>query len=279
MCSGRRLRLIYNDIHLIAIDLDGTLLDDDKTIPPSTIEVIKEIQAKGIYVTLASSRPFCSVVPYARQLGISLPLITHGGAYIADYTRANIRLRQTLDRGASLAVIKVLEDHDYYLKVYCDDMLYVQEATRETIAYSQQFGVEYRAVGRNNLTSLTESPIRLAVFDQPERIDDVRGLIQPWLTYFSISSDTDSGLEFVDCSVHKGQAVALVCAELGIPMAQVMAIGNEGNDIGMLKAVGFGIAMGNACPEVKQMASYITKSNHDFGVEHVLQKYILSITK
>ncbi|GBG55743.1 haloacid dehalogenase [Sporomusaceae bacterium FL31] len=254
-------------------------MDDDRTIPLSTIAVIKEIQAKGIYVTLASSRPFCSVTPYARQLGISLPLITHGGAYIADYTGTNIRLRQTLNLGASLAVIKVLEDYDYYIKVYCDDVLYVQEATRETIKYSQQFGVEYHALGRNQLTTLTESPIRIAVFDQPERIHHVRKLIQPWLTYFSISSDTDSGLEFVDCSVHKGQAVARVCAELGIPMAQVMAIGNEGNDIGMLKAAGYGIAMGNACPEIKQMASYITKSNNDFGVEHVLQKYILSTIK
>lgn len=279
MCSGRRLILISNDIRFIAIDLDGTLLDDDKTIPLSTIAVIKEIQAKGIYVTLASSRPFCSVMPYARQLGISLPLIAHGGAYIADSTGANVRLRQTLNRGASLAVIKVLEDHDYYIKVYCDDVLYVQEASIETIEYSQQFGVEYRVLGRNKLTSLTESPIRIAVFDQPARIHHVRKLIQPWQTYFSISSDTDSGLELVDCSVHKGQAVALMCADLGIPMAHVMAIGNEGNDIGMLKAAGFGIAMGNACPELKQMASYITKSNADFGVEHVLRKYILSTTK
>ncbi len=265
---------ITADIRLVALDLDGTLLDDDKKIPSSTIAVIHEIQARGVQVTLASSRPFCAVVPYARQLRIGLPLIAHSGAYIADVKKNNILLRKTLAIHAFKEIVRRLQEQEYYTKVYCDDVLFVQEETSETLAYAQTFNVAYQAVGRYGLTKLPE-PIRMAVFDEPERIRNIDQLIMPWREHFSIAADTACGLEIVDAAVNKGKAMELLGDRLGISMANTLAIGNEGNDLGMIQKSGIGIAMENACSELKQIATAITKSNNQRGVEAALRSYIL----
>lgn len=261
-------------IKLVALDLDGTLLDEDKKIPRETIETIRAVREKGIEVTLASSRPFCAVLPYARELNITLPVIAHGGAVVADGEK--IISRQTLEPDSSRAVIRLLEDHEYYIKVYCDDILYVQEATAETAEYSRLFGVEFREVGRRRLTSLPETPVRIAILDeQPRRIEQIPGLIGGYLRHFALASDTSYGLEIVDSTVNKGNAVSALCVELGLNMREVMAIGNEGNDMEMIKMAGLGVAMGNACAELKQAADAVTRANTESGVDYALKQYIL----
>ncbi|SDM38354.1 hypothetical protein SAMN04488502_104102 [Dendrosporobacter quercicolus] len=261
---------------LVVLDLDGTLLDEKKEIPPQTMQTIRNVQEKGIAVTLASSRPLCSMLPYARALQLDLPLIAHSGAIITGAAGSGIRQRQPLNPPSARLAIELLEKHEYYIKAYCDDILYVQEAIAETIKYSQLYGVPYREVGKNNLTGLPEIPIRLMMFDRDSRrIERIPELLGDLRHDFSFANDTEYGLEMVDCSVNKGNAVKLLCDELGLEMREVMAIGNEGNDVEMIKMAGLGIAMGNACTELKRVAAAVTKSNIESGVEYALKKYIL----
>lgn len=264
-------------IKLVVLDLDGTLLDEQKEISPQTMQTIRNVQEKGIAVTLASSRPLCSILPYARALQLDLPLIAHSGAIITGAAGNGFRLRQPLNPPSARAAIELLEKNAYYIKAYCDDILYVQEAIAETIKYSQVYGVAYREVGKNNLTSLPEPPVRLMMFDRDsrriERIPELLGGLQH---DFSFANDTEYGLEMVNRSVNKGQAVKMLCDGLGLAMREVMAIGNEGNDIEMIKMAGLGIAMGNACAGLKRVAAAVTKSNMESGVAYALNKYILA---
>jgi len=267
--------MIPTDIRLVALDLDGTLLDDHKKIPDQTVETIQQVVQLGIHVTLASARPLCSILPYARQLNIQIPVIAHGGAYVTDVNEKNVKLKHTMDAAKSRELINMFQEHDYYIKVYCGDTLYVQEVTEETLEYSRIFGVPHKAVGRKQLTALNETPLRIVLFDVPQRINHARTLLEPWQSDFSLSLDADTRLEIAAGPVNKGAAVRTICNELGISMANVMAIGNEGNDIEMIRAAGLGIAMGNACDELKQYAADITKANTDLGVQYALKKYIL----
>jgi Cof subfamily protein (haloacid dehalogenase superfamily) len=265
----------YPDIKLIAIDLDGTLLDDNKQITEETIRTVARVKQQGVLVTIASGRPFCSILPYARRLGVTAPLIAQSGAYASDLSEKKIYLNQTLDPVKGREIIKVLEEHDYYLKVYCKNMFYVQEPTEETLAFSRVYGVSYQAVGKYNLSKLNEPITRIMIFDCPARIRQAEELIRPWNEAFSYARDTERGLEIVKQSVNKGNALRLICKQLKINLTNVMAIGNEGNDLEMIREAGFGIAVENACAELKNCAQATTKSNNEYGVEYALKKYIL----
>ena len=268
--------MLRTDIQLVAIDLDGTLLDENKLIPPETVSVISKIIRQGVLVTVASARTFGSVLPYARQLATTTPLITYAGAYVADVRQQQILVKKPLDLAKTREILALLEERDYYIKVYTADGLLVQEAIQETIAFSRKFAVPYEAVGRGRLSAIMEAPFRIVLLDEPERIQQARRLLQPWQKVFHFSQDTDRGLEITDVSVNKGAALEAICRHFDIPFARVMAIGNEGNDLEMIRRAGIGVAMANACDELKECADAVTKSNSQRGVEYALRRYVLA---
>jgi len=268
--------MISSDIQLIALDLDGTLLNDEKNIPRQTIEMIKEVMGRGVIVTLVSARPVCSMMPYAEQLGLKAPLISLSGAYITDMKQERILFRKPVDLLKFREMISIFEERNFYIKVYYEKQLVVQETTQETIEYSRMFGVPYKAVGSKGLRILIEPPLRVFLFNEPLQIQEASQILKEWSDYFHVIRDTDQGLEIVERTVSKGAALTTLCLELNVPMNHVMAIGNEGSDIAMIQAAGLGIAMGNACEELKECAVHVTKTNTECGVGYAIQKYILN---
>jgi len=268
--------MIRSDIQLIALDLDGTLLDDKKRIPIQTVEMIKEVIGKGVIVTLVSARPVCSMMPYAEQLGLKAPLISLSGAYITDMKQKRILLRKPVNLLKFREMISIFEDRDFYIKVYYEEQVVVQHETPETIEYSRIFGVPHITVGSKGLRVLKEPPLRVFLFNEPQQIKEASRILKEWSDYFNVIRDTDHGLEIVERTVSKGAALKAICLELNVPMSSVMAIGNEGSDIAMIREAGLGIAMGNACAELKQCAVDVTKTNSECGVGYAIQKYILN---
>lgn len=267
--------MTYRDIRLIALDLDGTLLNDAKGIPDRTVGTIRQVMEQGVIVTLASARPFCSMLPYARQLGITAPLISNGGAYVADAGQEKVLAERPLGLAQYREMVSLLEERDYYIKVYRNDRLYVQEAIDETMAYSSAFAVPYTEVGRRRLATLAEAPFRVFVYANLAEALVARQLLAPWSEEVALTGEADSGLEVLNRSVNKGEALRAICQEFGVPMTKVIAIGNEENDVEMIKAAGLGIAMGNACAALRQHADWVTKTNNEGGVGEALQKYVL----
>ncbi len=268
--------MIHSHIRLIALDLDGTLLNEEKRIPDQAVKMIQEARDKGVIVTLASARPLCSMLPYAQQLNLNTPLISLSGAYVTDGKEEGILLRKTMDLARFREMVSIFEEKNYYVKVYTENRLFVQEAVRETVDYSRIFGVPYTAVGRRGLRALEEMPLRMAVFDDPLRIQNAWRILDMWSDSFAVIRDTDLGLEIVEPTVSKGAALKIICSDLDIPLSNVMAIGNEGSDISMIRAAGVGIAMGNACEELKQCADAVTKTNEECGVGYAIQKFVLN---
>lgn len=266
----------YSDIRLVALDLDGTLLNEDKQIHEDDVKTIQAIMSKGVLVTLASARPLCSMLPYAQQLGIKIPLISLSGSYVSDMQEREILLERPIDLTIFKEMVMAFEEKDYYVKAYSKNRLFVQEDDEVTQRYSKVFNVPYTAVGKKQLRALEMSLLRLAIFDEPSRIEEARETLENWSNYFKVIRDTDRGLEIVEHTVSKGTALKSLCQHFNISLEQVMAIGNEGSDLAMIQSAGLGIAMGNACEELKEQAVYVTKENTECGVGFAIQQYILN---
>lgn len=265
----------FQDIKLVALDIDGTLLTSQSELAPSTAATIAEVQQKGIAVTLASGRTFGSASIFARGLNIGLPIIAYNGAYIGRAADRRPLRQSPMDRKLAGPLIRQLEQANLYIKVYIDDKLYVQRATEETRRFSRLHRVQYLEVGQGNLVQLDRDPLKITVIDDPQAIDEIYRLLEPWQPYFNICRDSDGGLEIVKAGISKGSALREVCRLLQLDLSQVLAFGNEGNDLEMIREAGIGVAMGNAYSELKEQATMVAGTNDELGVEQVLRTYLL----
>jgi HAD superfamily hydrolase (TIGR01484 family) len=114
---------------LIAVDMDDTLLDNSIQISPRTREVLQKSVAQGVKVTIATGRMYCSALPFARQLGLNVPLITYNGALIKNSLSGEILLHHPVDSNLALEVLAFFKAHDWYIQSYVDDVLYVDKNT------------------------------------------------------------------------------------------------------------------------------------------------------
>lgn len=264
-----------NEIRLVAIDIDGTLLDSREILHPETVNAVRNVQRQGIHVTLATGRTFVSAVPFAKQLGLELPIVTHNGAYVAAVGAMEPLSRTPMEMAVLKDLLGELEASDLYVKMYVDDHLFVQIATEETVSFSKKHGVPYTEVGPRNLSLLAHDPLRIVIIDTPERIERANQIIKPWKRQFNFYRESNTGLEIVNRRVDKSLGLDQICQALRIHKNQVMAIGNEENDRKMIREAGIGVAMGNSLPHLKKEANIITKSNDDLGVAHILNTFFL----
>ena len=262
-------------VKLVVIDLDGTLLDNQKEIHPFNQEMIQKVQQLGIPVTIATGRGMASTRKYAEQLGITEPLITYNGAVISTSDNSRILQRNLMPLAETKELIRELEDLDCYFKVYYDEYFLVDQESELTQAFSKKFFIPYQIVGLKNLANIIESPLKITVIESPEKLERVWQLLQKWSAHFQVCRDSVSGIEITVRSADKGGALTVLCQEYGIQPCQVMAFGNEGNDINLIRVAGVGIAVANARPELKAVARFFTESNEDQGVGKGLQKYLL----
>ncbi|MDU4962016.1 MAG: Cof-type HAD-IIB family hydrolase [Sporomusaceae bacterium] len=263
-------------IRLVVIDLDGTLLDSQKQLNQYTLDVIEAVKQRGVLVTLATGRTLCATAPVARRLGIVLPLITYNGAYIATAGQQQILARSAMQPEAAAGLLRQLEATGCYLKVYIDEHLYVQETTPETIAFSERFGIPFTAVGRGKLANLPAAPLKIAVIEHSEKIQEAWRVLDKWRQQFSICRDGEHGIEITGKAVSKGSGLLTLCDFLRVAPAAVMAFGNEGNDISLLRNAGVGVAMGNACDELKKTARIVAKTNDESGVADLLYTWFIA---
>jgi len=270
------------DIRLLVLDIDGTIAGESNSVREPIKSAIATVQAQGIQVALATGRMYHSALPFYHDIGSQLPLIAYNGALIKDpQTQKNYReLSVTPD--IALALLEHLEQPQFRsrLDVHCyhDDQLYVREITLETERYKLRSGAKPVVVP--DLRSIAErSSLKLLVVSQEAT------LIQELITHFSdrfsrdelhVTQSTEIYLELTHPQANKGLAVRHLAEEiLGLTSEQVMAIGDNFNDLEMLRYAEIGVAMGNAPPEVQAIADWVTIDVEEDGVAIAIQKFLL----
>jgi Cof subfamily protein (haloacid dehalogenase superfamily) len=269
--------------NLVAIDIDGTLVDSRNRLSASIAPSIRAVQARGIGVTLVSGRPKLKMMPLMNELGLKLPYISSGGAYIADPSDHTVIYYSPLAQAEVVEIVELARAVKAPLIAQGPDHLYYEGNVEEL--------EQLIAVSKINMTGVEGSEIDIIQVDdvlrecpEPTKITicgDPVGLLQIeeklrlrnlplYLTY-----SAPTYLEITRSGVNKGEALKLLASHLAIPLERILVIGDSRNDISMFEVAGMAVAMGNAPGEVKVAAKLIAPSNDEDGVAWVLRKLAL----
>ncbi|MEO7002478.1 MAG: HAD family hydrolase [Ktedonobacterales bacterium] len=276
------------DIRLVALDIDGTLLDHDERISVRTLDAVRATQAAGVAVALATSRRWVGAAPIAERLSLDCALILYDGAVSRRYPGGEmlavdplpaVLAQQAVERIAACGLQVMAqygsdEDPDNEYNVASEQPLhpewmaqYFADARRKLLFAP----VAALCTGRPD-------PLRVAAFAPFEQLQTCAdGLTNLGLgiQILPMGSFGLSELTLFSPTSSKGAGLTRLAQRLGVPMAQTLAIGDGVNDILMLRAAGIGVAMGHAAPEVRAAAQVVTATSIDDGVAQALDRFVL----
>lgn len=262
-------------VRLVAIDLDGTLLDSERQVPEQNRWAVRELVRRDIRVVLASGRMHRTILPFSRQLGLQEPIISYNGGLVIDVETGEMLHHLPVPWELAEELIAWCEARELHLNLYVDDRVFVKERNEWSDLYDRRTGATSEPVG--DLHRLRgQAPTKLQIIAPPERIVRVLPHVQAWARGRVIAMHTMAEyIEIVNREVSKGRALTALAQRFGIPLAHTAAFGDASNDRSMLEAAGFGVAMANAADEVKAQANYITLSNDEAGVARAVEKFLL----
>ena len=266
-------------IKLIAIDIDGTLVNNNREITPEVFEAVQKAKAAGVKIVIATGRPLLGVQNILEALNL-----LDAGDYVITYNGA---LVQTTATGE--AFIDEPLTYDDYLDIEMESRRLktpLHSITMSTV-YTHNRNISKYTINEAYITGLPlkyrtaeemakHEIIKMMYIDDPDKLDaTIAKLPQRFRERYTIVKSTPFYLEILNKNASKGLAVQHLAEKLGISYEETMAIGDEENDRSMLEAVGNPVVMANGNPELKKIAKYITKSNEDSGVAHAINEWVL----
>lgn len=261
---------------LIAIDVDGTLLDRGRPLSPRVIQAVEQAHRAGAVITLASGRMFGLLRGLVEQLGIRAPVICYGGALIVDPMTGRPVFQRGIARELAHEVIRAGRQRGLPARAYLGDAVFVDRLDPTAFNYESLQRVRAQAVG-DLIDFLTVDPSHLAIDSPPERtrgvVEEMRALLNGRL---NVTTGHPLLTEFSHPDVHKGAALLWLAGQLRVPQGQTLAIGDDWNDREMILAAGLGVAVANAHPEILAIADALVPSAADDGVAIALERYVFA---
>lgn len=260
-------------IKLVALDVDGTLVDRSLQILPRTREAIAKARARGVQFAIVTGRMYQAAVPFARELGLEgMPLIAYNGALVKEYPSGRTISHQPLQLEVAKALAAFCEARGYHLQAYVDDELYVPDLGPLTDAYVAVARVKPYPVGSIFLW-LQKSPTKMLVVDDQARIPQIHHELQELLgAAVHVTHSMPRFAEVTSDKATKGLALEAVAQSLGLDRTEVMAIGDGMNDISMLTWAGTSFAMANGPEALRKAATHVTESGPGEGVAEALER-------
>lgn len=266
---------------ILFVDLDATLLRDDKTISDRNREAIQRMLAEGHYIVLATGRPVESGRIVARELGLTAPgcyMIAFNGAVLYDCAADRVLMRRSLPIDVVQEIFDRAKKAGLYAQTYSNTDIIATRHTKELDYYKDRTKLSYK-LSENVLDILEEEPqkVLLIALERKERLIRFQKANASWEkgkcnSFFSCAEY----LEYCPIDTSKGTGMEYLTKMLGIPMESTIAVGDEENDIPMIRAAHIGVAMKNGIQEVKDAADYVTENdnNHD-AIAEVIEKFVL----
>lgn len=259
---------------LIAIDLDGTLVNQEGIILPSSKKAIRRAIDNGIKVALATGRMYRPSTRFAQELGISTPIICYQGALIREPYDKNVLWHKPLSVPTAREVIKQVRQIGAHLYVYINDEIYVEETTERALLYAQRNGVELNLV-EDLLDCLKREPTEIVAWGEPVELDRlVACLDTDFGPSLLVTKSYPTFCEIGHPASGKGNALKYLAKLLGIEQSQTVAIGDGPNDISMLKWAGLGVVIGTAAGEVTAAADWVVGTEIEDRFAGVIEKLL-----
>lgn len=263
---------------LVALDLDGTLITDDLIITDEAKAAIRAAVAQGVVVTLATGRMFRSAEMFARELGLEVPLICYQGAMVKHSGTKETIYHQPVALDLARRFVSLAQANDYHVQAYVDDRILVPVMNEPARYYSNLARVPAEVVGDllGYLDRPERAPTKLVIITGPEQTLTVVNQMQAAFgDTLYVTRSHPRFTEGVNPVCNKGVALLALAQSLDIPREQVLAVGDNLNDLPMLEAAGFSVAVANASPVVKEKAGYVTQGEVAAGVVEALNRFIL----
>ncbi len=281
---------------LIAIDMDGTLLGDARQVTIENAKAVKEAQHRGITVVVATGRDEREARKPLKDAGILCPVISVNGAETRD-ENGRVLVTLPLAKQEVLEIIDVLQAHDVYFELYTNHGAYTDDYESAiqividvlTSAGSKDDVETMRAIAKERFDSgaviLTKSYkalieqentvlMKVLAFSQNDVKREAAKQVLMNRGELAISSSASDNIEITSIDAQKGRAVAAFASTLNISMDEVMVIGDSFNDVSMFEVAAIKVAMGNADPEIKELASFVTKTNEEDGVAFAIRELL-----
>lgn len=265
---------------LIAVDMDGTLLKEDKTISEATVKAINKARAKGVRVVLASGRPIEGLNRYLTELELISEedyVLSYNGALVQNTATKEIISRVVL-KGSDLHYLHNLSN-ELGVNIHAfstEQGLITPKMNKYTEVEATINGIDVLEREFDNIDNETEM-VKIMMIDEPEILQAaIDKLPKEVYEKYTVVRSAPFFLEFLNKEANKGEGVKALAENLGLTKEQVICIGDAGNDLHMIQFAGLGVAMGNAFEEIKEIADYITKSNEEDGVAHVIEKFVIA---
>ena len=271
-------------IRLVALDLDGTLFNEDKIIPPHTLDVLNQAIEQGVVVIPATGRPATGLPQSLMGLTGLRYALTSNGAQVVELATNRSIIHFPIQPELAIRLVHILSRYDCLVSFFSGgDRICFQGDLEHIPQFLQANMVQYVQNTSTPVPDLAEHIRRTGVVvdkinaffrDHEERRrawQELEALPDPVV----VTSSLPLNMEVNAPDVTKGRALMALAEHLGLAPQQVMACGDSGNDLAMIQAAGLGVAMANATPEVLAAADYVTLSNQEEGVASAVEKFVL----
>ena len=267
---------------LLAVNVDGTLLQSNGRLNKMTKEAIEYVHHKGVYVALVTNRSFYSAKKVAKSIKINPMIIAHQGAFVAETIEKPLLVKR-ISEELTLEVVQLLE------KTTCQIQLLHEKASlanrintpenllsRAVITLNDPhiFSQNYVEVLSEELQERPFTPTKVdIIFSKTNDLQEMYQLIQSLFPEIEVIQQSEDRLTLVPKGVSKWSGLLYLANHLQIKRSEIVAIGDGMDDIEMIVGAGLGVAMGNAAPEVKAAAKWVTRSNDENGVGYMLKEF------
>lgn len=262
---------------LIAVDMDGTLLKEDKTISDRTKKAIRGAIDKGVKVVLASGRPIEGLNRYLEELDLISPndyVMSFNGSVIQNTETKQIISKNILTGKDLKKLYRLSKEIGVNIHAFTKKGCVTPSMNEYTQVEGRINGIEVYEIDYETISE--DEDVIKVMFIDPEPIleEAIKRIPASFYEEYTIVRSAPFFLEFLNKASSKGTGIKALGDYLGIPKENIICIGDAGNDIDMIEFAGLGVAMGNAFEEVKKVADYITLTNEEEGVAHVIEKFI-----
>ncbi|OOE33746.1 HAD family hydrolase [Salinivibrio kushneri] len=265
---------------LIALDMDGTLLNSEKAISAENKQAIARAREKGVTVVLASGRPLEGMQPKLDELGIHSDkdfVLYYNGSMVKNVGTDEVILQKGLDGKAAKTLARHAEALGASVHAFSTEHGLITPAQNPYTEIEGKInGLDITVMDFETLSD--DHPIiKVLMVAEPSKLDEVIAALPSALREeFTVVQSAPFFLEFLNPESNKGTGVAAIAEHLGIQPNEVICMGDAENDHAMLEYAGLGIAMANAMEATKQIADYITESNDEHGVAKAIEKFVLA---
>jgi Cof subfamily protein (haloacid dehalogenase superfamily) len=262
---------------LLALDLDGTLVEPRKPVRPTVIAAVRRAQAAGVRATIVTGRMYVGAKPFAEALALDGPIVLYQGAVLADARTGRFEREIPLAHATAMRIYAAAKEHDLHVQFYRDDRFYVEHDNRYARLYALTSDTEPVVVRSLPDEFAGRDSTKVNIVTDASRTADVLALMER--VCGPDAYVTRSNPEFVEMlspEVDKGVALRLVAESYGIPMDRVMAIGDSYNDLPLLRAAGFAVAMGSSPPELKAVADAVVGDVEHDGVAEAIARFVVA---